>query len=396
MDEAKALEAFPGPDEDLARKAYGSLCESGRRFLRAYLRDKLRHRCDHDDLIEDAVQDAFIKIWRLRESFTNQGVAAWYAYLKRVADTCCTDILRGKRPDIPLPTYRDEEAPRHELVVVDKIMEQILAAIQAGRLTHLADTLWLELDPALSEDTHVRQLLAAQLTYLDGAPWQEVLDMLGASLPGEDPLTRETLDAWLAHPGVLRYVAYNELYYANDRLAGALLGLGNGVASEALDALMRQALDSTPADEAPGGWNWPEVAVILWRYRNALLLEQIVQRSDCPLTRPQIKALLVRTGAHLPFNKKMADLLAGLGRAPGIPARAVLGTPGLWKRLAFQYCYTDDLPHRDIQERTQPAAERVGYTITLAALNGWLSQGRLIRQLAHYGAEILGGGDGNA
>ncbi|HLV79281.1 MAG TPA: sigma-70 family RNA polymerase sigma factor [Chthonomonadaceae bacterium] len=395
MDEAQALEAFTGPDEDRARTAYGSLCESGRRFLRAYLRDRLRYRCDSQELIEDAIQDAFVKIWRLRAGFADQGVAAWYAYLKRVADSCCADLLRGRKPDIPLPVFREEEAPRSDPDPLDEILEALMAALQAGQLAHQADILWLELDPALSEDTHVRQLLAAQLVYLDGAPWQEAVDVLGAPAPGEDPLTRETLDAWLAHHGVLRYLAYSELYYANDRLAGALLGWDEEVPSGALDEVMRQALSPTPSEVAPGGWAWPEVAVILWRYRNALLVEQIVQRSDCPLTRQEIINLLVRTGANLPFGKKMADLLAALARAPGVRAREALGAPGLWKRLAFQYCYTDDLPHRDIQERTQPAAERAGYTVTLAALNGWLSQGRLIRQLARHVADILEG-DGDA
>ena len=388
MNEAKALEAFTGPDEDRARESFGSLCESGRRFLRAYL----RHKCDRDDLIEDAIQDAFVKIWRLRASFTNHGIPAWYAYLKRVGDTCYTDIMRGEPPsgvDQPDPA---DKAPPRERMELDKIMETLLAAIQAGQLAHLADVLWLDLDPVLPEDTHVRQLLAAQLIYLDGAPWQEVLDMLGASPPGEDPLTRETLDAWLAHPGVLRYLAYNELYYANDRLAGYLFGQ-EGTPSETLDMLMRQAFGPYPAGEAPGGWNWSEVAVILWRYRNALLIEQIAQRSDCPLTRQHITDLLVRTGARLPFSKKMADLLARLGRAPGVPARAALGAPGLWRRLAFQYWYADDLPHRDIQERTQPAAEQVSNNVTLAQLNGWLSQGRLVGQLALYSATLLGRGE---
>jgi hypothetical protein len=78
----------------------------------------------------------------------------------------------------------------------------------------------------------------------------------------------------------------------------------------------------------------------------------------------------------------MNMLLEKLDRAPQLNAKSVLGTSGLWQRLAFQYRYQDELTHRDIQDRTDPPASLVAYSITLGMLNVWLSNGRLLTQLA--------------
>lgn len=379
MDELKALEAFTGSDDGAARQAFDYLFERGRRFLFAYFRNtypELRARNDH---IEDIIQEIFVRIWGVRSKFQNRGVAAWYTYLKRIAENCRVDM----RPiEVTLPEDGDPE-PRQRIEggTLDELLRRLLVALKAGKLHHLANVIWLGLDPALPARTHERQLLGAQYYYLDGLPWHEIQDMLPPVDPEEPPLTRERLDTWLAHPGVLRYLAYTELYYSNDRLAGCLLGLGDSDNASTLDMLLRQATTLPEEQPGPGGWTWPEIAILLLRYRYALLNEQILLRVDGGCTQQQLRALFVRSAARLPFNDIMATLLARLSRAPAVPGKAILGTSDLWKRLAFQYCYHEELPHRDIQERLQPAAQQVGFTVTLPMLNGWLSQCRLLERL---------------
>ena len=63
---------------------------------------------------------------------------------------------------------------------------------------------------------------------------------------------------------------------------------------------------------------------------------------------------------------------------------APLKSPGIWKRLVFQYHVFNELPQRQISEFLSPAASVVGYSLTTGMLNVWLSNGRLFAQLATY------------
>ncbi len=122
-----------------------------------------------------------------------------------------------------------------------------------------------------------------------------------------------------------------------------------------------------------------------------MTIEHILGRTDCPYAREELSALGERLTVYLPFNNQMTTLLAGLDRAPHLNAREVLRKTGLWQRLTFQYRYQDELPHRDVQERTHPAASHVGYEVTLDTLRGWLSEPRLVKRLERFCRETIGG-----
>ena len=380
VEESLALTQFTGSNEKVARRAFDCLSEQRRGYLDAYLRHATGLNADDR---ADVIQAAFHQVWRARSSFQGRGIPAWLGYLKTVARRCCVDLLRT-RTETTLDYSLEDTAEEGSEDPTYDALTALMDAAEAGDIRHRADILWLGLDPALSPEAHTRRLLAAQLSYLDGGlPWDTVLRLLGPDPPGEPPLRRAALDEWLADPGVLRHLAYTTLLYGNDRLAGRLLSLpADPPDREALDALERQAALSESVEEKAGDWTWAEVAVILWRYRHALLTEQILQREDCRLERDVLTALLDRTVKCFPFSEEMWSLLAALSGPLGSRTVDILRHRGLWQRLAFQYRYQEDLPHLDIRDRLQPAAKHVQTEITPGMLNVWLSNGRLLERLA--------------
>jgi len=339
------LSCFALGDESEARRAFDRLTPAARRYLRGCLRG---HAGDVDEC-EDLVQETLTAVWRYRARFECLGPAAWLGLLRRTARQRLIDRRRGRSE----PTLAEnwEELPDALSPGTDALAAVLLQA-EAERLERAADVLWLGLDPTQPRREHRRRLLAAQSFYLDGARWDQIARVLGLAPP---EAARRALDGWLADPGVLRHLAHSQLYVPGPELA-------------------RRLLEGSCCPEA-------EARVIRWRYEHGLLVEGILARRDCPLDREALEALVVRTRARLPFMQIMTELLATLDGA-GPAGRGALAEPGLWRRLAFDYAYREGLPHRDILERLEPAAEQVGFRLTPAALNGWLSGGRLLRQLA--------------
>ena len=60
---------------------------------------------------------------------------------------------------------------------------------------------------------------------------------------------------------------------------------------------------------------------------------------------------------------------------------------GLWKRLVFEYSFGEELPHKDIHNYLEPPAKQVGYKLTPAMLNAWISNRRLLQQLLKFQAK---------
>jgi len=371
----EALERLAGADETSARVAFESLCPRARRFLHASLRDKGAD----PDTREDVIQETLSRVWRARSRYRNEGPGAWYALLRLTAHRCYLDHLSARGATVELSL---EEPPPEELRVVDEMMEQVSTAVRSGELQDAADELWLG---TRAGPDGSRRLLAAQLYYLDGEPWDRILRLLGHGVHGEPPVTRKLLDDWLTDPATLRALAFRTLHYSNERLSAELLSLAEEDAR--LAELMRRAAAEAPEEDSGLGWTWGEVRVILWRYRYALLVEQILARGDCAHDAEKLEELLVRTRALLPFSREMDGLLAQLERVPGMDARRTLAAPGLWQRLAFQYRYADELPHRDVGERIEPAAERAGYRVTAAMLNVWLAGRRLLGRFIEHCAK---------
>lgn len=307
MGENQALAQFAIGDEESARQAFDILSIHARPYLHTYLRAK-GLADEQKDIREDVVQDTLSRVWGTRRSYRNEGVEAWRGFLKKIAHNCLVDTIRRRQshPETLLDeTYVGECAD---------MLGAVLNAQEQQTLGRHADILWLGLDSTFPFEAHTPRLLAAQLFYLDGLPWNQIPRLLGPPKLGEPPLTRATLDAWLADPGVLRHLAYHTLYYNNDRLAAFLLGLD---APGDLDAVRRTAADAAPDALGPGGWTWAETSVILWRYRHALLHNHILQRDDCALSSELLTDLIDRTLACFPFSKEMVSLLNTLGRGDG-------------------------------------------------------------------------------
>lgn len=347
LSEDEARLRLNDPDLPRAEAAFAVLEPGARAFLRSYLR-KLLPEAD----AEDVAQETLLKVWRARSRFRDGGRAAWLAFLKRIADHARVDLLRARGETAELPPELADE----ELREVDRFLSQLVSADRAAECLLAADRLWLELGSLPVEELR-RRLLAAQLFYREGAGAAEILDLLNASRPGA-PAGRTELDDWLQDPGVLRLLCCRELYRSGRSLAEALL--------------------------ARGTWSDAEARIIGWRLALGLSEEQISARADCPLGPAELRDLGVRLRAALPFLALMEELLELIERRGRIDAAPHLARPGVWQRLAFQYRYWDDLPHRDILDRVAPPAGVVGYEVTPGMLNVWLSGGRLLRRLARF------------
>ncbi len=160
-----------------------------------------------------------------------------------------------------------------------------------------------------------------------------------------------------------------------------LLGLANDDYAGLIE-VCRKATSNEETSIAPGGWTWAEVRAIVWRYRHNERLDQILARSLCTHTKSELQHLFDRCVELFPFLEVMNRLRRDLAAWP--KAEQALSTPGLWQRLVFQCYCRDTTQHRDIHERTAPAAALAGYNLTPGMLNVWLSNGRLFTKLASY------------
>jgi RNA polymerase sigma-70 factor (ECF subfamily) len=118
---------------------------------------RLQRRCSDQDLVEEAVQDAFVAVWRSAARYRGRGeVPAW---LWGIAIRRLIDGLR-RRPRPVLAPWRREEAER-------SAEEQVLLGIEHGDLAGALDRLSPELRAVV------------QATALDGLTTKEAGRLLG-------------------------------------------------------------------------------------------------------------------------------------------------------------------------------------------------------------------------
>jgi len=351
--------------------AFDRLWERARRFLHAYLKNTCCLNSADDR--EDVISAVALKVLGARACYEYRGIAAWYAFVAKTARWCCMDWYRENGKYGPFGEGEEERlgVPEEDYAPLDTIIEDLGTERIAEQIFHRANVLWLELDGALSPAIHTRQLLAAQYFYLDKLSAQEIYSALFPRMPEEPCLSREELDRWLEHPGVLRYLAYDALYFPDNRLAAYVLKVDD---EEELFALVRQGQTSAPEEAAIGGFTWAEVRAILWFYG-------VFDQENREYKDGRFDYLFERLAERHPFTNQMARICSCLRAVPGVDTRQLLGKPPLWKRLAFQYSYYDRLPHKAIQERTDAAAQQVGFAVPLSTLNGWLSGRKLLKEL---------------
>lgn len=361
IDELEKLERFAGSDPRAADEAFVQLSSRIERFLWRYLASYAPNEQDREDVISMVLQRLYAK----RSDFQVKSVGQWWAYVAVTGKRCAWDHA-GRREEVPL----DDDLPVTDLNLIGNVAE--LSHFRS-MLYRAADEFWLGVPRSLPEKERRRKLLAAQLFYLNDAPFAEICQVLGQG----KPLSRETLDEWLSDRAVLMDLAYSQLYIDNEALTCTLLRPESPLSLKELDDWAAGA--EKGLGEAPQGWTWDEVKIAIWRYRNGLLTEKMQQ--ICPgLSLRLIESTLAKCASRLPFENIARDIQSALRRKH--VTFAPLACTELWRRLVFQYSIAHELPHKQILERTEPAARTAGFGLTAAMLNGWLSNGRLVTQLA--------------
>jgi RNA polymerase sigma-70 factor (ECF subfamily) len=121
-----------------------------------WLTSRLSHRCADDDIVDQAVQDTFVAVWRKPQSYKGDGeVAAW---IWGIGVRRLIDQLR-RRPRLAWPSGREQLQVSAE--------DEVLAGIEHGGLAGAIDRLSPELRAVV------------QATVLDGLTTREAARLLG-------------------------------------------------------------------------------------------------------------------------------------------------------------------------------------------------------------------------
>lgn len=366
MTDEEAFRQLVDSDEPAAHRAFDHLYKSYHSFAQSALRGQFS-ACNANDL-EDVTQRAFFNLWQNRRQITVVSLPDWRGLLRTTLRNCYIDMVRARRsppPEILPPVPPPGPGPI--------VQEEDLRLL--GRA---ANACWLGLPLSTPEREHNRRLLAAQLFYQEEASVEEILDILNRRRFGAHPLSHTTVADWLDDPAVLRHLAYTSLYYSPLALTLHLLDLPDETQAGVLDAMIAGATPEAALPLRPD-WTPQEVHAILWRYyRNAFAQrEPGIPQSE--LSVAEQEQFFVICNTFFPFYGIMKEVINFVnGRIEEICGTA---HPGLWRRLAFQYRYLDDLAHRDIEERIEPASQQVGVRVSQIVLQGWLSSGRLLKAL---------------
>lgn len=352
------LQLFIGDDEEAARQAAERLWIIGVRAIIGRLR-----RAGIEDA-EDIAQDVFLKLWARRKDFEPRGLFAWLKFVLTIARHSVID--KGRGAEIELDWPEDYDPQDGDAGIIEIIAE----ALERHQINGAANELWLGVEWGTEERLKV---ISIQL-YLQDYSVDKVKNIIRPKLPAID----HDFDLWLADEDLLRAACFFVLYRGNMPLAGYLLDPESPMRPNEVEAVLREVQKGSSAKSK--NWTADEAHVLLLRFLYGMLDEKVAQvKSDLS---PAIVGQIIGRGLELlPFEKRCRRLRSALNR---LQQTNRLHDPGLWRRLAFQYRVADFLPHKQILERTVPAAEVAGQKLSAAQLNGWLSNGRLYVQLADH------------
>ena len=359
MLELRRIEQFVSGDAATAGAAFRVISEHVDRFLRRYLAERVPNEQDR----QDAIQVILERLWTNRTKIEARGIGQWWTYVARSARWYVYD-QSGSPEEIEL----EQEIPIEDLTLIE------LLGNDRSLLYRAADELWLGVEPAIDNMERKRRLLAAQFHYLHGRAWEEIADIVGLG----KPITRDKFDTWLSDGTVLNELSYTSLHRPNDELAAYVLRPEKPLTSAELAewSACAERKEVTP----PEGCTWDEVKVAILKYRNGLPESKIAQMTGLSKESVEVAVEKFRNRIPLPGIAKKLVRSFETRHAPVAP----LKSPGIWKRLVFQYHVFNELPQRQISEFLSPAASVVGYSLTTGMLNVWLSNGRLFAQLATY------------
>ena len=187
MSRRPAPEAGPREDAALLRAvARGDEAALAALYDRhaGWLTVRLSRRCGSPDVVDHAVQDTFLALWRQAGSYRDRGDVA--AFIWGIGVRRLIDAIRREHGARPRPAWSAAEPQ-----VVISAEEQVLAGIEHGRLGQALAGLAPELRSAL------------EATVLDGLTCAEAAELLGVAegtVKSRCYRARQALRAALAEP----------------------------------------------------------------------------------------------------------------------------------------------------------------------------------------------------
>jgi RNA polymerase sigma-70 factor (ECF subfamily) len=178
-DDAALLRAIARGDEDALAALYDRHA--------GWLTVRLTRRCAQPDVVDHAVQDTFLALWR--EAGTYRGSGDVGAFVWGIGIRRLIDLTRREGGSRRLLAWRAEQAERPQVVVSAE--DQVLAGIEHGRLGQALADLSPELRAAL------------EATVLDGLTCAEAAALLGVAegtVKSRCHRARQALRAALAEP----------------------------------------------------------------------------------------------------------------------------------------------------------------------------------------------------
>lgn len=357
MNEQWHIERFARGDAHSAEESFGLLSNRLRPFLDRYLKAFVPLAADR----EDVIQTTLTKIWRKRDQFKPSNLGAWFQYAARTARNTAIDYQRATPSEWASEEENDTVASAEFLQTIANLTSNRRALYQT------ADEALLKVDSTLSSSQRAKQVLAIQLFLLDGATPNEIAAVVGCPVKQ----IAAAIHSWSSDLPTLRTLAFNHLYVDNDHLVQHVLG-----------ADCKQVETWVRSGSGAPGWSTIETRIILYRLRNGLPDDKLAQMMP-EVDHGSITEALCRARARFPFKDLAKELRLALRRHPDL-----LTEKNVWKRLAFQYHASDELPQKQILERIAPAAEVFGVVLTEATLGAWLSIGRLFTQIRNQAQRI--------
>ncbi len=382
MDQLRDLEIFLGDDVKSAELAFERLMNQQAKYVYSFLKRNFSSNSADDH--EDMFQQMKINVWKSRKNIKNQGIAAWIKFLQRIAKNCGLDLLSGRSGPVDMDSRDLTDIPESEQRRVENIVTSLLSSEEEDDFHYWADLCFLKLNPKLSRTIHNRQLIAAKLYYLKSISWGEIIQVLYPSSEGENELNRSELDAWLSDPAVIRYLIYHELFIPCTEITAIILGIPNKSTHSELSELLEIAMEQSTTADPPAGWTWRDCAVVILRYRYAMLEKSILTHAKITISEKELTELCVRSDALLPFCNCMDKLITKFRQSSSTLGEQMAADRGVWQRLAFEYHFKEQIPHKDIHSYLNAPAAKVSYSLTLNMLNAWISNYRLLDTLAAY------------
>lgn len=365
MDELSEIQNLCSEDIAVAKKAWEAL----QPIVRSYLLQILV--CPSYIEREDVVGTTMTKIWRARTKWINlsppkfQSVSAWKGYIR-------TTGLNTLRDDIK--AFQKLEAERR--ATGDLTSTEIKTDWPFEHsVSEFADALWLKSNLQLSAKERKIRVIAAQYFYLHKASWQEILPIVSRQFRTVD---RQTLDDWLDDEATLNNMAFKEMHTSGVRLCRYLLNPEGRVEIEAITRILKN--EDPDHGNCPGTiWSHLEAKILVLRFGNGLKDDNI--KGQCrSATDEIIRDVVARASASLPFTTSAKKLKSVFPAGKEFP----LSTTEFWRRIAYQYREVEDLPFKQIEERTIEPAAHAGYSLNQDMLTTWLSGGRLVETLSKF------------